>query len=248
MFEFDFLDPVKIRIPGSGTAETCPKAVVVGMLTRPHAELLLQGALRSFVIMFQPAGMSALFPVNLCELTNRGFDAHSVMGKPIAELEERLANCRSFAMRVGEADAFLSRRIPYRADADLVSFATDMILACDGRVRISDLATDAGIGSRQLEREFGSHYGMSPKLYARITRFQAALDSKARSSVKSWTDVAHEFGYHDQMHMIHDFEEFTGETPTQTLGQVEQFFRRQIEAIQVGMGTKEPRFFPRFVI
>ncbi len=89
---------------------------------------------------------------------------------------------------------------------------------------------------------------MSLKLCARITRFQAALDSKARSRAKSWTDVAHEFGYHDQMRMIHDFEGFTGETPTQTLGLVELFFRRQIEAIQVGMGTKDPRFFPCFII
>jgi transcriptional regulator GlxA family with amidase domain len=96
-----------------------------------------------------------------------------------------------------------------------------MILARDGRVRIGALAAYSGIGSRQLEREFVSRYVMSPELYARIVRFQAALDSKARSSAKSWTDVAHEFGYHVQMHMIHDFEEFTGETPTRTLRLVE---------------------------
>jgi hypothetical protein len=41
-----------------------------------------------------------------------------------------------------------------------------------------------------------------PKLFARIVRFEAALDSKARSLGKSWTDVAHEFGYYDQMHLL----------------------------------------------
>lgn len=30
----------------------------------------------------------------------------------------------------------------------------------------------------------------------------------------SWTSLAHDCGYFDQMHMIRDFKEFTGITPT----------------------------------
>ena len=69
---------------------------------------------------------------------------------------------------------------------------------------------------------------------ARILRFEAALDSKARSSALSWTEVAHEFGYYDQMHMVHDFEEFAGGTPTHMLKEVEELFRVQIGAIRSG--------------
>jgi AraC-like DNA-binding protein len=58
--------------------------------------------------------------------------------------------------------------------------------------------------------------GMRPKLFTRIARFEAALDGKARFVANSWTDVAHQFGYYDQMHMVHDFGGFTGETPTKT--------------------------------
>ena len=74
---------------------------------------------------------------------------------------------------------------------------------------------------------------MRPKLFARIARFEAALHSKACSAQKSWTDVAHEFGYHDQMHMVHDFEEFTGGTPTSVLKQFEILFREQIDAMRL---------------
>jgi hypothetical protein len=52
----------------------------------------------------------------------------------------------------------------------------------------------------------------------------------------------------DQMHMIHDFEEFTGGTPTETQRLVELFFRQQIEAIRIGMGARDPGQVPRFVI
>lgn len=248
MVEFVFGDPVRIRYPGSSVELRSPGAVVVGMLTRPHGELRLLGTLSSFVIMFQPAGLSALFPVDLRELTDRDYEARAVAGKPIAELEQRLADCGSFASRVSAADAFLTRQIPDYLNTDHLTIAMDLILASSGRLRMPELAAYSGIGNRQFERTFAVRFGMRPKLYARIVRFQSALDSKARSSTKSWTDVAHEFGYHDQMHMIHDFKEFTGETPTETLRLVELFFRQQIEAIRIGMGTSDPRRVPRFVI
>jgi AraC-like DNA-binding protein len=248
MVEFVFGDPLRIRYPGSLVEEKSPGAVVVGMLTRPHGELRLQGTLTSFVIMFQSVGLSALFPVDLRELVDRDYDARSVVGKPITELEERLANCGSFASRASVADAFLARRIPDSLNTDRLSIAIDAIIARSGRIRIPELAAHSGISERQFERTFAARFGVSPKLYARIARFQAALDNKARSSTKTWTDIAHEFGYHDQMHMIHDFEEFTGETPTETLRLVEMFFRQQIEAIRIGMGTKDPKVVPRFVI
>jgi transcriptional regulator GlxA family with amidase domain len=104
-----------------------------------------------------------------------------------------------------------------------------------------------GVGPRQLERDFSARFGIRPKLFSRIVRFQAALDRKARSA-RSWTEVAHEFGYHDQMHMIHDFEQFTGDTPTETLRVVEMFFRHEIEASRRGTGRSDGGQPSQFVI
>jgi hypothetical protein len=49
--------------------------------------------------------------------------------------------------------------------------------------------------------------------------------------------VAHQFGYHDQMHMIHDFGEFTGETPRhrdthKTLGQLRSVFSGRLLTVR----------------
>jgi AraC-like DNA-binding protein len=74
--------------------------------------------------------------------------------------------------------------------------------------------------------------GVSPKRCARIARFEAALDRMARSPQGSWTEIAHRFGYYDQMHMVHDFSRFTGETPTRTLQHFEAVFERQMTAIR----------------
>jgi AraC-like DNA-binding protein len=115
-----------------------------------------------------------------------------------------------------------------------VSAAANQIVHGAGSVPIATLAANAGLSMRQFERKFFQQVGVRPKLFSRIVRFEAALDSKARSSTKSWTDVAHEFGYFDQMHMVHDFEKFTGQIPTYTLNQMEILFLEQIQAMRSG--------------
>lgn len=248
MLEFVFGDRFKVLHAGSSAEVTTPGVVLVGMQTRPHAQLRLQGSFQSFVIMFQPTGLDTLFSLPLNELTGRDYDARSVLGAPIAELEDRLADCNSFEQRCEAAETFLMHRIPDAPSTSRIAIATRRIDISKGRIRIPELASSVGISPRQFEREFGARFGMRPKLYARVVRFQAALNSKARSTRKSWTDVAHEFGYHDQMHLIHDFKEFTAGTPTDSMRIMEVFFREQIRLIQIGLGARDSRLVPRFVI
>ena len=56
--------------------------------------------------------------------------------------------------------------------------------------------------------------GITPKRFARVARFQNALDARVRMPGRSWLDIAVNAGYHDQMHLIHDFEALSGFTPT----------------------------------
>jgi AraC-like DNA-binding protein len=249
MLEFMFGDRIGVLRSGAAEEEISPRTVVVGMLSGPHGRLRLQGKFQGFVIMFRATGLEDLFAAPMNELTNHDYDSRSVLGRPITELDEHLSECDSFQQRVDAANAFLASLIPARPrKSDRASVATRLITLSDGRVRIPELASSLGISQRQLEREFAARFAMTPKLYARLIRFQAALDRKARSDSKSWTDVAHELGYHDQMHLIHDFEEFSAGTPTETLRILETLFREQIRSIQLQMGTTNQRLVPRFIL
>jgi transcriptional regulator GlxA family with amidase domain len=73
---------------------------------------------------------------------------------------------------------------------------------------------------RQFERDFRREVGASPKVFARIARFQAALDAKIAAPKRSWLDIAHTFGYYDQMHMIHDFATLGRNSPTRLVSQI----------------------------
>ena len=248
MIEFVLGDRFKFRYWGSPDEATVPAASLVGMLTRPHVTLLHQGTFQSFIIMFQVHGLTDLFGVPLSELTNHTYDADAVLGKAVRELEHRLGNCETFQQRRSVANHFLAERLKHAQAVDRMAFAADRILNSNGNLSSAELAGQAGIGVRQFQREFSACFAASPKLFSRIVRFQNALDTKARSSTKSWTDVAHELGYYDQMHMVHDFREFTGESPTETLCQLELLFRAQIDAVRASRAAEHRNMVRRFVL
>lgn len=80
------------------------------------------------------------------------------------------------------------------------------------RNRISDIALQTGLSIRQFERRFLEYTGVSPIVFARISRFEEALRLKATSSSESWTAIAHMLGYHDQMHMTRNFHVLAGDS------------------------------------
>jgi AraC-like DNA-binding protein len=162
-----------------------------------------------------------------------GYDARAVIGPSVSDLHERVGACGSAEERARVTDGFLLAVLIARPAADGISASANDLLRRHGHVRIADLAHRTGLSLRQFERRCAAQIGLRPKLYARIARFEAALDSRARSQTRSWTEIAHAFGYHDQMHLIHDFERFSGETPTNVLAEVENAHQAQIDSVRM---------------
>jgi AraC-like DNA-binding protein len=152
-------------------------------------------------------------------LADRAYDAQSVIGSIASEVEERLAEASSFRERVRIATDFLLQRLEERGASDAVTATANGLLLKHGELRVDDAAARVGMSIRQFERRFAEQVGMPPKRYARIVRFNAALNAKMTAPRRLWTDIAHEVGYYDQMHMVKDFERFAGESPS-------TFFRR----------------------
>jgi AraC-like DNA-binding protein len=83
-----------------------------------------------------------------------------------------------------------------------------------GRVAIRDLASGYGIGREQFARRFSASAGLPPKLFARITRFQALVQTLLSNDVSEWTAIGPGAGFYDQAHMINEFRHFAGSSPT----------------------------------
>jgi len=71
------------------------------------------------------------------------------------------------------------------------------------------------LSEKSFERKFKQGVGISPKLFSRICRFQAALNQLRNNHYRKLSDVAYENGYADQSHFIRAFKEFAGFSPQQ---------------------------------
>jgi AraC-like DNA-binding protein len=211
----------------SGRVDTI---ALVGARTRPCVNLHLTGTVDAFTIAFEPGGLHALFGMPAIELTDLDYEGGTVFGRPIDELHERLAQQGGFSGRVAVANDFLLARRPDFNGATPLIRAARQVHARSGCIAVADLAERTGLGLRQFERRFRNEIGMPPKLYARVVRFERALRLKAMSPALSWTHVAHDLGYHDQMHMVHDFICLSGESPTRIQDSLDMFVSPEVHA------------------
>jgi AraC-like DNA-binding protein len=83
-----------------------------------------------------------------------------------------------------------------------------------GRVSIDEMAKSHGVSRQQFARRFRATAGLRPKLFARITRFQALVNALLSTDVSDWASVAPAIGFYDQAHMINEFRAFAGSPPT----------------------------------
>jgi len=200
--------------------DVAPRVAVVGPQTRFRPPLSVFGRLDTFTIHFQPSGFNRLFGIPTTELTDGVYDARDVIGPEIASFEAELGDAIGFAERIRVAEARLARLAgAFRGDA--VALAANRLFASHGVHRVSRMADDCGLSVRQFERRFLAQVGVSPKLYARIIRFNAALDRKLQSPGVGWSAVASDHGYYDQMHLVHDWRVFTGESPSRFVTQLD---------------------------
>lgn len=224
MLGFYLRDSVTVKDNGRELLRTSPKTVLVGLQTYQRIQMHLTGHLQSFYIMFRPEGFHRLFSLPMDQLTDADYDSRSVLGPFISHMEQRLSECHSFSERVCLMEQALMNRVLRAPALDGVYFAANRILETAGQASIPALAHQSGLSLRHFERRFRKQIGMRPKLFTRIARFESALERKGRLQTASWTDIALHFGYYDQMHMVHDFAEFTGRAPSESLAQLERLF------------------------
>jgi AraC-like DNA-binding protein len=213
ILEFYLQERYLVRVCESGAQDLAPSAVIVGPCTFRRADLVLRGRFHVFTVHFQASGLHRLFGVPMAELADRAYDARSVIGPVVSEIEQKLADASSFPERIRVASDFLLRHLGERASPDAVAAVANRFLLERGALRVDEAAASAGLSVRQFERRFAEQVGLAPKRYARIVRFSAALEAKVTAPGRLWTDIAHDFGYYDQMHMVRDFERFAGESP-----------------------------------
>jgi len=90
----------------------------------------------------------------------------------------------------------------------------NMVNLHDGVLRIDTLAHKFKVSTRRLEQQFSTQVGISPKEYARVIRFRAMMKQMYQFPTTNWMQMVSDFKLHDQSHLIREFRQYAGMTPT----------------------------------
>lgn len=230
MLDFEFGDDILVRNVIDGSLQKAEGAALIGVQSCRRVELFIQGQVESFTVFLQPSALNLMFAIPATNIANADYDASGVLGCRIRKLRERLGNCRSFQQRILAAEVFFSDFSLKSTSLDIAEWAASKITRSKGICRMDALAQETGFSSSTFQRRFRQSVGLTPKVYARIVRFESAAQKKVSLPHLTWTEVACDCGYYDQMHMIHDFEQLSAETPSGLLYHLTNVFQPGVDS------------------
>lgn len=194
----------------AGTLRRASGAILSGPHTRPRVIDTEQvGAMVH--VSFERGGVAGLIGTAAADIADTMVDLDAILGRDGANLRDRLLEARSARGMVAIVDHVLLEHVRV-GDAPDGQMAQAVALLGRGAL-VRDVSSAVGISTKHLARRFRQHLGMSPKRYARIQRLQRVI-AAVHGGAPDWSAVAAKHGYFDQAHLINDFRDLTGLTPT----------------------------------
>ncbi|WP_129713657.1 helix-turn-helix domain-containing protein [Pedobacter sp. SYP-B3415] len=175
------------------------------------AEIAVRGSFCTVGAYLFPHAIRSLFGIDSSELTDNCVDLN------LPEYREQHRGLKGLESVSRGDDQFnwLGAFLQLKAERSLLKHdlqidrAVQLIMSQKGQVAVKTLQNELGMS----ERRFKQYVGISPKLFARISRFQAALKQLRDEKYERLSDIAYSHEYADQSHFIRSFKEFSGVLP-----------------------------------
>jgi AraC-like DNA-binding protein len=200
--------------------------MLYGQIIKPLA-LYTPDRLTIISYFLHPYMVKAVFGFQATEITDTGIDLSNLKPAKEKNLKEQLGNETSLEKRLQLLNNFILQ-LYNQAYADTpcgIIYASQMILKNKGLISLPGLQKELQITERTFQRMFESYIGISPRMYSRICRFQAAFRQLNENQFSHLSDIAYEHDYTDHSHLTRTFKEFTGYTPKEYLKNTAEFLQ-----------------------
>jgi len=187
-----------------------PRAIVVG--TRARYEVVDTADMEELAgILFQPGGFAGLFRERADLFFERFIALDDVWVGTC--LTDHLSEIPTPVEKLRTLDVLLTQLLRQGTRrAELVDNAIHLF--SEGALSVAQCARSVGVSERRLSQVFHEEVGISPKVWCRIHRFQAAVRALHDGADVPWAELALDCGYYDQSHFANDFRAFSGVDPT----------------------------------
>jgi AraC-like DNA-binding protein len=197
-------NPYLIFVLSRASSGVQGRCFLVGPRSR-FADVTMANRILTCGARLRPGALPLLTRFPASEFTDRSVFVEDVFAAPGKLLIEQLGEVTSPIAAIRIISDFLSRKWTSRNRV--------VRLPLDRYARVEDMAAQTGLPIRTLRSRLMQHVGLSPKRMIRIERLhRALLSSECRS--KGWGEIAASSGFADQAHMIREFRDLLGESPT----------------------------------
>jgi AraC-like DNA-binding protein len=207
--------PVQVSDTPAASRPPRPFDALVGGLHSAPAFIHHDGVQHGVQLEVTPLGARALFGVPPSALAERVVALDDVLGRRGDELVDRLRAAPTWPGRFAALDAVLTGVLRgHERPGTCLSRAWARLVDTGGTVQVGALADELGWSRRHLSERFRREFGLTPKTAARVIRFERARLLVTRHDRPTLGQVAAACGYADQAHMVRDWHDFAGASPT----------------------------------
>jgi AraC-like DNA-binding protein len=196
----------------SGRGRVVPGAMLAGPASQAAVIEFEQG--RAHIsVTFAPGAAGCFFGLPLDVARDLQVALGDVWGRPGVVLRERVLEAAGPDRALDVVEEALLGAVAGVPDP-LVVAACRLLSA---GMPVGKVAADLGVPPRTLRRRFTARVGLGPKRFARVQRLQRVVRELDGCSAVDWAEVAARHGYFDQPHLVEEFGQLAGVTPTEYL-------------------------------
>ncbi|MBK9176143.1 MAG: AraC family transcriptional regulator [Flavobacteriales bacterium] len=170
------------------------------------------------VLRLRAGALPTLVGLPASELNDTVVDLDLVLGERFTSVRDELGEAldqRGAQAMLDEAEWILAPLFPVRENTHArLSMAYAALHQRGGNGSVRSISAELGCSQKHLNDLFHRHFGLGPKRFGSVIRFQSLLNKLEKETEPDWTQLALEHGYYDQSHMVNTFREMTGLSPT----------------------------------
>ena len=165
---------------------------------------------RLIAVEFKLGGAAAFFRMPMSDACDQVIGLDDIWGSDGRLVRERLCQTVTLADKFRLLEAMLLERLVCRCDPAI----TAALKFLEHGASVTEASSRVGLLPKTFVRRFREQVGLAPKRLSRVRRMQRILGSVHSRASVDWCLVAAEHGYTDQAHLINDFRDLTGITPS----------------------------------
>lgn len=195
-------------------------------VSRGRSSVTLEGDGWAVGTMLRPAAGRLVLGRSVAEVTDTWLDLDDLpaAGRAVGDLVEGIRAAMTVdphaaaahLAAIGHVESWLATHLPVDAQGLLVNRLVTWLGDHPEVTRVDELAREADLSERSLQRLVEQRIGLSPKWLLQRRRLHDAVEA-LKAGRGTLAEVAADLGYADQAHFTHDFRTVTGMTPGEYL-------------------------------